>query len=85
MQLLTNTYNDEFFSKNALIVSREISRYSISVRITVEGVYASQNKLYTLIRTDDPLGGFGAILSKNYTLVVSQESVQDIDEVLVLD
>lgn len=85
LQLLTNTYNDEFFSKNALIVSREISRHSISVRITVEGVYESQNKLYTLIRTDEPSAGLGAILSKNYTLVVSQESVQDIDEVIVLD
>ena len=85
LQLLTNTYNDEFFSKNALIVSKEVSRHSISVRITVEGVYAKQNKLYTLIRTDEPSAGLGAILSKNYTLVVSQESVQDIDEVLVLD
>ena len=44
-------YDELFFEENALIISKEVVRSSGSIKLSVDNVYKSDNKIYIVIRT----------------------------------
>ena len=47
-------YDESFFEENALILTRMVVRGSGSIQLTVNNLYVSENKVYVVIRTDEP-------------------------------
>ena len=77
-------YDEVFFEENALIVTRTITLGSGSIKLTVDNLYVSQNKVYVVIRTDIPSFGTDDIKYESFTLKVPKNKVADVNEVITL-
>ena len=78
-------YDEAFFEENALIITNTITRSSCSIKLTVNNLYISQNKLYVVVRTDVPGIGDDAIQYTSFTIKVPKSDVINITEVITLE
>ena len=78
-------YDELFFEENALIISKEVVRSSGSIKLSVDNVYKSDNKIYIVIRTDEPGMGTCDIQSATFSFIVKQSDVINVNEVITLD
>lgn len=78
-------YDEAFFEENALIITRMITRSSCSIRLTIDNLYVSGNKVYVVIKTDVPGSGDDAMRYAHFGFAVDKNSVADVDEVVTLD
>ena len=78
-------YDETFFEESALIITRMITRGSGSIKLTVNNLYVSGNKVYVVIRTDEPSIGTGDMQYAFFGFAVGKNDVANIDEVITLD
>lgn len=78
-------YDEAFFEENALILTRMITRGSGSIKLTVNNLYVSENKVYVVIRTDEPSMGTGDMQYAFFAFVVDKDDVVNVNEVITLD
>ena len=78
-------YDDSFFEENALIISKEIVRGSGSIKLTLDNLYIADNKVYIVIRTDEPIEGTCDMQCATFTFVVKKNDVINVTEVITLD
>ena len=78
-------YDETFFDENALIITRMITRGSSSIKLTVNNLYVSDDKVYVVIRTDDPKVCDDAMLHEFFGLAVKKSDVVNVNEVITLD
>ena len=78
-------YDDSFFEENALIISKEIVRGSGSIKLTLDNLYITDNKVYIVIRTDEPIEGTCDMQYVTFTLAVKKNDVINVTEVITLD
>ncbi len=78
-------YDESFFEENALVFTRMVVRSSGSIKLTVNNLYISDNKVYVIIRTDKPSVGTDDIYAGCLGFVVNQSDVVNIDEVVTLE
>ena len=78
-------YDEAFFEENALILTRMITRGSGSIKLTVNNLYVSENKVYVVIRTDIPMAGTGDMRYAFFAFVVDKDDVVNVNEVITLD
>ena len=78
-------YDDSFFEENALIISKEIVRGSGSIKLTLDNLYITDNKVYIVIRTDEPIEGTCDMQFATFTFVVKKNDVINVTEVITLD
>ena len=78
-------YDEAFFEENALILTRMITRGSGSIKLTVNNLYVSENKVYVVIRTDIPMEGTGDMQYAFFAFVVDKDDVVNVNEVITLD
>ena len=77
-------HNRIFFEENALIVSSVITRGSGSIKLTLDNLYISKDKVYIVIRTDEPEMGTCDIKEATFSFVVKQSDVVNVNEVITL-
>lgn len=80
-----NKYDDAFFESYALIFTKIIERPSGSIRLTVNNLYLSEDKLYVVVRTDEPMGGTADMQYTMLGVVVDKNDVANVDEVITLE
>ena len=78
-------YDETFFEENALIVSSLITRGSGSIRLTLDNLYISDDKVYIVVRTDEPGMGTADIKEVTFSFVVKQSDVANVNEVITLE
>ena len=78
-------YDETFFEENALIVSSLITRGSGSIRLTLDNLYISDDKVYIVVRTDEPETGTADIQEATFSFVVKQSDVVNVNEVITLE
>ena len=78
-------YDEAFFEENALIMTRRITRGSGSIKLTVNNLYVSENKVYVVIRTDEPAMGTCDMQYAFFAFVVDKDDVVGVNEVVTLD
>lgn len=78
-------YDEAFFEENALILTRMITRGSGSIKLTVNNLYISENKVYVVIRTDIPSIGTDDMQYAFYAFVVDKDDVVNVNEVITLE
>ena len=78
-------YDETFFEESALIITRMITRGSGSIKLTVNNLYISGNKVYVVIRTDKPSMGTDDMQYAFFGFAVDKNEVANIDEVITLD
>ena len=78
-------YNETFFEENALILTRMITQGSGSIKLTVNNLYISENKVYVVIRTDIPSAGTGDMQYAFFAFVVDKDDVVNVNEVITLE
>ena len=78
-------YSETFFEENALIFTRMITRGSGSIKLTVNNLYISGNKVYVVIRTDEPSMGTDDMQYAFFGFEVTKSDVADVNEVITLD
>ena len=78
-------YDETFFEENALIVSSLITRGSGSIRLTLDNLYISDDKVYIVVRTDEPEMGTADIKEATFSFVVKQSDVVNVNEVITLE
>ena len=78
-------YDDLFFEENALVISKEIVRGSGSIRLTLNNIYVANNKLYIVIRTDEPEIGTADMQYVTFAFVLKKSDVIDVVEVITLE
>ena len=77
--------DETFFEENALIVSSLITRGSGSIRLTLDNLYISDDKVYIVVRTDEPEMGTADIKEVTFSFVVKQSDVVNVNEVITLE
>ena len=79
-------YDNAFFSENALIITRIITRGSGSIKLSINNVYTSGDKAYVVIKTVEP-GGMGTADMKyqSFSISVKQSDIANINELITLD
>lgn len=80
-----NKYDESFFESYALIFTKTIVRPSGSIRLTVNNLYLSEDKLYVVVRTDEPMAGTADMQYKMFGFVVDKNDVVSVDEVIALE
>lgn len=80
-----NVYDEAFFEENALIVTDTITRSSLSIKLTVNNLYISDNKVYVVVRTDAPGMGDTAMQFTHFTFIVSKSEIINVTEVITLE
>lgn len=78
-------YDETFFEENALIITRRITRGSGSIKLTVNNLYISENKVYVVIRTDNPSWGTDDMQYAFFAFVVDKDDVVNVNEVITLE
>ena len=78
-------YDEIFFEENALIVTNKIMLSSGSIKLTVDNLYVSQNKVYVVIKTYIPSVRTDDIKYELFTLKVPKSKVADVNEVITLE
>ena len=78
-------YDDSFFEANALIISKEIVRGSGSIKLTLDNLYIADNKVYIVVRTDEPGEGTGDMQYVTFAFIVKKSDVIDVTEVITLE
>lgn len=78
-------YDETFFEENALVISSLVVRGSGSIKLTVDNVYKSDNKIYIVIRTDEPGIGTCDMQYRTFSFIVKQSDVKDVNEVITLE
>ena len=78
-------YDESFFEENALIFTRMIVRGSGSIKLTVNNLYISGNKIYVVIRTDVPTQGDDAMQYAFFGFAVEKSAVANVNEVITLE
>ena len=78
-------YDEAFFEENALIMTRMITRGSGSIKLTVNNLYISENKVYVVIRTDEPTMGTDDMRYAFFAFVVDKDDVVNVNEVVTLE
>jgi hypothetical protein len=78
-------YDNAFFKNNALIITKTITRSSGSIKLTVDNLYISENKVYVVIRTDIPGIGTDDMQYTSFTFKVSKKQVANVNEVITLE
>ena len=62
-----------------------ITRGSGSIKLTVNNLYVTDNKVYVVIRTDEPEWGDCAMQHAFFGFVVEKSDVANVDEVITLE
>ena len=78
-------YDESFFVKNALVITKIITRPSGSITLTVNNLYIDDNKVYVVVRTDEPVAGTGDMQYTSFTFKVEKTDVMNVDEVITLE
>ena len=79
-------YDNAFFSENALIITRIITRGSGSIKLSVNNVYTSGDKAYVVVKTVEPGGGGTADMKyQSFSISVKQSDIANVKEVITLD
>ncbi len=78
-------YSQSFFEENALIITRMITRSSGSIKLTVNNLYVSGDKVYVVIRTDVPDEGTCDMQYAFFGFAVDKNDVADVNEVVTLE
>ena len=78
-------YDESFFEENALILTRMVTRGSGSIKLTVNNLYISENKVYVVIRTDIPSIGTDDMLYAFFAFVVDKDDVVQVNEIVTLE
>ena len=78
-------YDESFFEENALIFTRMVTRGSGSIKLTVNNLYISENKVYVVIRTDIPSEGTDDMQYAFFAFVVDKDDVVNVNEVVTLE
>lgn len=78
-------YDEAFFEENALIISSLITRGSGSIKLTLDNLYISDDKVYIVIRTDEPEMGTGDIQEATFSFAIKQSDVLSANEVITLE
>ena len=78
-------YDEAFFEENALILTRMITRGSGSIKLTVNNLYVSENKVYVVIRTDKPIIGTDDMQYAFFAFAVDKDDVVNVNEVVTLE
>ena len=78
-------YDEAFFEENALILTRMVTRGSGSIKLTVNNLYVSENKVYVVIRTDIPSEGTDDMQYAFFAFVVDKDDVVNVNEVVTLE
>ena len=78
-------YDESFFEENALILTRMVTRGSGSIKLTVNNLYVSENKVYVVIRTDIPSEGTDDMQYAFFAFVVDKDDVVNVNEVVTLE
>lgn len=77
-------YDETFFEENALIISSLITRGSGSIKLTLDNLYTSKDKVYIVIRTDEPEMGTADIKEATFSFIVKQSDILNVNEVITL-
>jgi hypothetical protein len=77
-------YDETFFEENALIISSLITRGSGSIKLTLDNLYISKDKVYIVIRTDEPEMGTADIKEATFSFIVKQSDILNVNEVITL-
>lgn len=77
-------YDEAFFEENALIISSLITRGSGSIKLTLDNLYISDDKVYIVIRTDKPAEGTADIQEATFAFIVKQSDIFNVSEVITL-
>lgn len=77
-------YDEAFFEENALIISSLITRGSGSIKLTLDNLYISKDKVYIVIRTDEPEMGTADIKEATFSFIVKQSDILNVNEVITL-
>ncbi len=88
IQIINNArdkYDESFFEENALILTRMVTRGSGSIKLTVNNLYISENKVYVVIRTDVPSEGTDDMQYAFFAFVVDKDDVVNVNEVVTLE
>ena len=88
IQIINNArdkYDEAFFEENALILTRMVVRSSGSIKLTVNGLYISENKVYVVIKTDVPAEGTADMKCSFFAFVVDKDDVVGVNEVVTLE
>ena len=78
-------YDESFFEENALILTRMVVRGSGSIQLTVNNLYISDNKIYVVIRTDEPTWGTCDMQFAFFAFAVDKDDVVNVNEVVTLE
>ncbi len=82
---LRDIYDEAFFEENALIITKMIVRGSGSIKVTLNNLYVSENKVYVVVRTDIPSMGTDDMQYRTFAFKVSKNEVANVDEVITLE
>lgn len=85
INIAKDKYDEAFFEENALIMTRRITRGSGSIKLMVNNLYVSENKVYVVIRTDEPNMGTGVMQYAFFAFVVDKDDVVNVNEVVTLE
>ena len=78
-------YDETFFEENALIISSLITRGSGSIKLTLDNIYISNDKVYIVVRTDEPEMGTADIKEATFAFIVKQSDILNVNEVVTLE
>ena len=78
--------DEAFFTENALIITRTISRGSGSIKLSVNKVYTSGDKVYVAVKTVEP-GGFGTadLKTQSFSISVKKSDLANVKDLITLD
>ena len=77
-------YTDDFFENNTLLLTEVFGHGSSSIKHTIDNVYVLDNKLYVVVKTNEPNGQSEDVVNYRFNIAVSKEDIEGIDEVIVL-
>ena len=67
-----------------MIISSLITRGSGSIKLTLDNLYISKDKVYIVIRTDEPEMGTADIKEATFSFIVKQSDILNVNEVITL-
>lgn len=78
--------DEAFFTENTLIITRTISRGSGSIKLSVNKVYTSGDKVYVAVKTVEP-GGFGTadLKTQSFSISVKKSDLANVKDLITLD
>ena len=67
------------------MLTRMVVRGSGSIKLTVNGLYISENKVYVVIKTDIPVMGTDDMQYAFFAFVVDKDDVVGVNELVTLE